>query len=87
MTRRLNSAYGTPRETQVATRNILRSLFPPWLPGAFKVGRGGSWCGEFCCTSNCLLCKVVSCCPREPSSCRKLRGYRKVWIARCNGPG
>ena len=36
MTRRLNS-LPTARETQEATVRILRSLFPPWLPGAFKV--------------------------------------------------
>jgi hypothetical protein len=38
LTRRLN-AVGSPRATQQATRGILRSLFPSWLPGAFKVGR------------------------------------------------
>ena len=36
LTRRLNG-LGTPRETQVRTRAILNSLFPSWLPGAFKV--------------------------------------------------
>ena len=36
LTRRLNT-IGSPRDTQMATRSILRSLFPPWLPGAFKV--------------------------------------------------
>ena len=37
LTLRLNSHYPTARQTQTATRAILRSLFPPWLPGAFKV--------------------------------------------------
>lgn len=37
MTRRLNSSYATPQETQIVTRRILKSLFPPWLPGAFKL--------------------------------------------------
>jgi hypothetical protein len=36
LTRRLN-ALGTPRETQMLTRKILQSLFPSWLPPAFKV--------------------------------------------------
>ena len=36
LTRRLN-AMGSPRETQVLTRKILNSLFPSWLPPAFKV--------------------------------------------------
>jgi hypothetical protein len=36
LTRRLNS-LGSPRETQVLTRQILNSLFPSWLPPAFKV--------------------------------------------------
>lgn len=29
--------HASPRGTQEATRGILRSLFPPWLPGAFAV--------------------------------------------------
>ena len=37
LTRRLNRRYPTARETQLATRAILNSLFPSWLPGAFKV--------------------------------------------------
>ncbi len=37
LTRRLNSKYRTPQETQAATRAILNALFPSWLPGAFKV--------------------------------------------------
>ncbi|KAL4522943.1 hypothetical protein Ndes2526A_g07669 [Nannochloris sp. 'desiccata'] len=36
LTRRLN-ALGSPQDTQKATRNILISLFPSWLPGAFKI--------------------------------------------------
>lgn len=36
LTRRLN-ALGSPRQTQVLTRKILNSLFPSWLPPAFKV--------------------------------------------------
>ena len=36
LTRRLN-AQGSPHETQERTRMILRSLFPSWLPRAFKV--------------------------------------------------
>ena len=36
LTRRLNT-LGTPRDTQVATRKILKSLFPSWLPAAFSV--------------------------------------------------
>ena len=38
LTRRLNG-LGPPRATQQATRRILQSLFPSWLPGAFKVGK------------------------------------------------
>ena len=38
LTRKLNS-LGSPRDTQIATRVILNSLFPSWLPGAFKVGK------------------------------------------------
>ena len=37
LTLRLNSQFPTARQTQAATRAILKSLFPPWLPGAFKV--------------------------------------------------
>jgi len=36
LTRRLNAADRAPRETQVATRRILQSLFPAWLPRLFK---------------------------------------------------
>jgi hypothetical protein len=36
LTRRLN-ALGTPQDTQKATRKILNSLFPSWLPAAFNV--------------------------------------------------
>lgn len=37
LTRQLNRRYPTARETQLTTRGILNSLFPSWLPGAFKV--------------------------------------------------
>ncbi|KAI8468248.1 MAG: hypothetical protein J3K34DRAFT_427967 [Monoraphidium minutum] len=37
LTRALNRAYPTARETQLATRGILNSLFPSWLPAAFSV--------------------------------------------------
>lgn len=37
LTRRLNSKFGSPQETTSRTQGILRSLFPPWLPAAFKV--------------------------------------------------
>eukprot|EP00887_Chlorella_sp_A99_P004934 scaffold4.g4934.t1 len=37
LTRRLNAMHATPRGTQLATRAILKSLFPSWLPGAFAV--------------------------------------------------
>ncbi len=33
----LNSQSNNPRDTQFKTRQILLSLFPPWLPPAFKV--------------------------------------------------
>lgn len=36
LTRKLNS-LGSPRQTQIETRKILNSLFPSWLPPAFKV--------------------------------------------------
>lgn len=35
--RRLNAKYADKRETQRRAQNILRSLFPSWLPGAFAV--------------------------------------------------
>lgn len=35
LTRALNGKYGTPKGTQEATRRILKSLFPSWLPSAF----------------------------------------------------
>jgi hypothetical protein len=38
LTRQLNSNFDSARETQLATRGILNSLFPRWLPPAFKVG-------------------------------------------------
>ncbi|PSC69941.1 histone deacetylase [Micractinium conductrix] len=37
LTRRLNTMHGSAHGTQEATVGILRSLFPPWLPGAFSV--------------------------------------------------
>lgn len=37
LTRRLNSKFLNPRQTQARTVSILNSLFPPWLPPAFKV--------------------------------------------------
>ncbi|KAL4428507.1 hypothetical protein ABPG75_002596 [Micractinium tetrahymenae] len=37
LTRRLNAMHASPAGTQEATVGILRSLFPPWLPGAFAV--------------------------------------------------
>jgi hypothetical protein len=37
LTRRLNAAHADARGVQRATREILVSLFPSWLPGAFKV--------------------------------------------------
>ncbi|GBF91530.1 hypothetical protein Rsub_04270 [Raphidocelis subcapitata] len=36
LTRRLNRQYPTARDTQLTTRAILNSLFPGWLPGAFR---------------------------------------------------
>ncbi|KAK9832816.1 hypothetical protein WJX81_004138 [Elliptochloris bilobata] len=33
----LLNKYQTAKETQAVTRAILKSLFPPWLPAAFKV--------------------------------------------------
>ena len=37
LTRKLNSKYKHPKQTQEATKKILKSLFPGWLPGAFSV--------------------------------------------------
>ena len=37
LTRKLNAKFVSPRETQVATRRILQSLFPTWLPALFKI--------------------------------------------------
>ncbi|WIA15386.1 hypothetical protein OEZ85_002048 [Tetradesmus obliquus] len=37
LTRRLNASYSEARQVQLTTRGILNSLFPSWLPGAFKV--------------------------------------------------
>lgn len=37
LTRKLNSKYRDPLQTQEATKTILRSLFPSWLPRSFKV--------------------------------------------------
>jgi len=42
LTRKLNSSYPTSEQVQQTTRAILNSLFPSWLPGAFKVGRACS---------------------------------------------
>jgi hypothetical protein len=36
LTRLLNAKFATPKETQACTLGILQSLFPPWLPTAFK---------------------------------------------------
>lgn len=41
LTRRLNSKFPTNRETQERTVGILASLFPSWLPSAFKVSAQG----------------------------------------------
>ncbi len=40
LTWKLNSGQ-SPRETQLQTVAILRSLFPSWLPWAFAVSQGG----------------------------------------------
>lgn len=40
LTRKLNQQHATPAEVQNTTRYILKSLFPGWLPGAFKVRMG-----------------------------------------------
>jgi len=37
LTRKLNSKHKHPKQTQEATKKILKSLFPGWLPGAFSV--------------------------------------------------
>lgn len=37
LTRKLNSKYKHPQQTQAATKRILKSLFPGWLPPAFSV--------------------------------------------------
>ena len=39
LTRRLNSKYSSPEATCQRTQGILRSLFPPWLPAAFKASQ------------------------------------------------
>eukprot|EP00211_Chloroparvula_japonica_P016590 CAMPEP_0119138312 /NCGR_PEP_ID=MMETSP1310-20130426/25412_1 /TAXON_ID=464262 /ORGANISM="Genus nov. species nov., Strain RCC2339" /LENGTH=187 /DNA_ID=CAMNT_0007129491 /DNA_START=1 /DNA_END=564 /DNA_ORIENTATION=- len=36
LAQQLNRVGGGPEDVQAATRRVLRSLFPPWLPGAFK---------------------------------------------------
>lgn len=41
LTQELNGAPNTPADTQAATLSILKSLFPPWLPGAFAVSSVG----------------------------------------------
>ena len=43
LTRKLNSKYMQPKQTQAETKRILKSLFPRWLPGAFSV-------------SSCVIC-------------------------------
>jgi hypothetical protein len=35
--RRLNAKYPEKARAQLSAQNILRSLFPSWLPGAFAV--------------------------------------------------
>eukprot|EP00884_Botryococcus_braunii_P023661 jgi/Botrbrau1/997/Bobra.114_1s0035.1 len=54
LTRRLNSRYATARETQLATILILQSLFPSWLPGAFKVMFSGPM-PQLSCKMNALV--------------------------------
>lgn len=36
LTRKLNAKYKHPQQTQAATKRILKSLFPGWLPPAFS---------------------------------------------------
>ena len=55
LTRVLNSQSISPRQTQVKTRQILQSLFPSWLPPAFKVG-----CLSAAATESLFLPKVSS---------------------------
>lgn len=50
LTRELNDAPNTPADTQAATVSILKSLFPPWLPGAFAVSYTG-----FCLQDSCIF--------------------------------
>ncbi|WIA35590.1 hypothetical protein OEZ86_004011 [Tetradesmus obliquus] len=53
LTRRLNASYSEAREVQLTTRRILNSLFPSWLPGAFKV-MFSTPLPEFSCKLNAL---------------------------------
>jgi hypothetical protein len=45
LTRKLNSSFAEAEQVQQTTRGILNSLFPSWLPGAFKVGEAAAALG------------------------------------------
>lgn len=74
LTRRLNAMHATPAGTQETTVNILRSLFPPWLPPAFAVMFSRPMPGLSCqvrwdwghvfCSSG-----LSWCCERVPAGC------------------
>jgi hypothetical protein len=60
LTRRLNNKYQQAGQVQEATRGILNSLFPSWLPGAFKV-RGLELVGLsrwLVCCAQLALCRI-----------------------------
>lgn len=71
LTRELNDAPNTPADTQAATVSILKSLFPPWLPGAFAVSYTG-FCLQDSCICNGLAVSLV----RRPNTLPAPRASR-----------
>eukprot|EP00611_Tribonema_gayanum_P031647 TRINITY_DN91_c0_g1_i1.p1 TRINITY_DN91_c0_g1~~TRINITY_DN91_c0_g1_i1.p1 ORF type:complete len:227 (+),score=22.85 TRINITY_DN91_c0_g1_i1:78-758(+) len=61
MIRSLNDGpgYPTAHDTQQAARKVLKSLFPPWLPGAFAVMFSKPF-PEFSCRMNAWVTLVAS---------------------------
>lgn len=67
LTRKLNSKHKHPKQTQEATKKILKSLFPGWLPGAFSVRTHSL--RLLVCLSPCVyIVQRAALCSSDPSS-------------------
>lgn len=61
--------HATPAGTQEATVGILRSLFPPWLPGAFAVMFSRPMPGLSCQVGPAPFVRHGFCCQQKTEPC------------------